>query len=524
MRFVLCHIFLLCLTFVTYGQNLAPNSNFENHTSCPTIISSFTASDWTSPFWPGTADYFNICNTGDVGIPENFAGTQESFSGGAYVGIRTHGDGTREFIQGMLLSPTIADETYQLSITYSSSENFGHADGLGMLLSAGAPNEYMGRIPQLEKTVVIDSQTEWHTITYDYLSPGGETHLTIGNFNDESDFAPEGMYQDHAYYYIDSVAVRCKAIYTSDISVDLGQDVQICATDYPYTIVSNRPSLYNEWSTGSTGTSIDVLGPGTYVVRSTLDCRYGTDTVIVSTIPEPTILISDTTICAGEAYTLELDSNLGAYQWSDDTGGAALVVSDPGSYSVTLTSPCGIAQESFTLETEHSLEDADDIIDTYYYCKGESINIDMSTFWKYDVLWDDGSTEKERTIDQPGMYNVQLKNTCIDTVVIYDIKQGICSSETVYIPNIFSPNNDNINDYFSISVSDHWPTFLIKFSIYDRWGQLIFYTEDPDFTWDGTYNGTLLNPNLFVYAYEIEFEINGVVQSFTGSGDITIVR
>lgn len=524
MKFVFC-FFLFFTISVVYSQNLVLNSNFEEYTICPTDINTFTTTDWTSPFFPGSPNYFNICSTGDVDIPINFAGNQEPLSGGAYIGIYTYGGNNREFIQGVLKSPTIADETYELSIIYSSSENFGHSDGLGMLLSVGAPISNVGQIPQLEKTVVVDSQSEWHTINYEYLSPGGETHLTIGNFNNDfnSNFVPDGMYQDNAYYYIDSVTVRCKGKPSSDISVDIGEDVEVCTHDYPYTIVNNLPNAYNEWSTGETGASIDIFGPGTYFVKSSIDCRFGVDTIVINTIEEPEIVIEDTIICAGSNYTVQLDSELGDYNWSNGSVNPEFLVPNSGSYSVTLTHSCGIVEESFTIDIENGFENVD-LVSSYSLCMGEPLVINISEYWEDSILWNDGSTDEERVFYEPGIYSVKLTNTCIDTTLTYELKQKVCSSETIYVPNIFSPNGDGINDYISIYFSDTWPTFTIKFSIYSRWGDHVFYTEDPNFRWYGVFQGMPLNPNIFVFSYEIEFEIDGKLQLVTGSGDITIVK
>jgi gliding motility-associated-like protein len=387
MRLPLLLVLLFFHVLNTYPQNLVANGNFEEYVNCPEGISDFTTLNWTSPFWPGTPDYFNVCNNGELNIPLNEFGSQESLTGSAYVGIYTYG--SQEFIQGVLTSPTIEGYIYELTIIYSPADNFGHSNGLGMLLSAGPPTNYMSQIPQMKKDVIVDNQSEWHTLTIEYLSPGGETHVTIGNFNNEnnSNFIPEGMYQDNAYYYIDSIAVKCIGTPSSDIVLDLGDDIQLCEDDYPFTISSNIQAAYNEWSTGETGTSIEVNTPGTYIVKSIIDCRFGTDTIIITT-----------------------------------------------------------AKEEF------------------------------------------------------------------------------CTKEILYIPNVFSPNNDSVNDYFSISYSKKWLNTKIKFSIYNRWGELVFYSEDPNFKWFGDFKGEALNPDVYVYYYEIEGEINGEIELLIDSGDITIIK
>lgn len=517
-------VFLLFFIPCSYAQNLAPNSNFEQLSACPTDLNNFTVLDWSSPFWPGTPDYFNVCSIGDSGIPINEVGNQSSSTGGAYVGIYTYPRDAREYIQSILTSPTIAGERYELSITYSSADNFGHSAGLGMLLSVGAPDSNMAQGPQMEKTVVVDSQTEWHTLSIEYLSTGGETHVTIGNFRSDSNsnFVPQGMYRNNAYYYIDSIAIKCIGVPSGDIITNLGEDVELCADDYPFTIVSNLPDAYNEWSTGQTGASIDVLGPGSYFVKSSIDCRYGVDTIVVTTIEEPEIF-TDEIVCAEGSHTISLNSSLGDYTWSDGRVGPSRVVTESGWYSVMLSYPCGVAEDSFNLIIGNGIENLD-LADTYVLCEGKSLPINLSNLLLDTIVWSDGSIAEDRVWDMPGEYFVKLTNSCIDTTITFEFIQENCIEEKIYVPNIFSPNNDGINDYISILFPEKWPSFSMQFSVFNQWGEQVFTSKDPDFRWYGDFKGKPLNPNVFVYYYELEFNLNGKTRLVTDTGSITIVN
>ena len=523
-RRVILLILLLIHVFDIYSQNLASNANFEEYENCPIGISDFTTLAWSSPFWPGTPDYFNVCNNGVLNIPVNEVGNQESLSGGAYVGIYTYG--TREFIQGVLSTPTTAGSIYELSIIYSPADNFGHSNGLGMLLSAGSPASYIGQIPQMKKDVIEESQTEWHTLTLEYLSIGGETHITIGNFNDDADtdFIPEGMYQDNAYYYIDSIAVKCIGSPSSNIAVDLGDDIELCIDDYPFTIVSNLPNAYNEWSTGEIGTTIEIYNPGIYFVKSFIDCQYGTDTIIIRTTEEPELFLNDT-VCAKGIYKVQLNNELGDYKWSDGSVGPELLATESGLYAVTLSSPCGVVEDSFYLIIGNGLGLEDlDLNHNYILCEGEQLSIDLSSLFIDSIVWNDGSMSTERLLDEPGIYSVKMTNACVDTTISFEFKQEYCSKESIYIPNVFSPNNDGVNDYFSIGYAKNWHTPLIKFSIYNRWGELVFYSEDPNFKWFGDLKGQPLNPDVFVFYYELEVMINGKTEFLNDSGHITMLQ
>jgi gliding motility-associated-like protein len=56
----------------------------------------------------------------------------------------------------------------------------------------------------------------------------------------------------------------------------------------------------------------------------------------------------------------------------------------------------------------------------------------------------------------------------------------------VYIPNAFTPNNDGINDGFQVVISD---VVYFEINIFNKWGEEIFYSTDPDEIWTGNVKG-----------------------------------
>lgn len=74
----------------------------------------------------------------------------------------------------------------------------------------------------------------------------------------------------------------------------------------------------------------------------------------------------------------------------------------------------------------------------------------------------------------------------------------------IHVPKAFTPNGDGLNDRLEFY---GLPTETATINIYNRWGQRIFYSEDPLAGWDGTFNGTLADEG--TYLYEIIFENAG---------------
>ncbi|MFM2360244.1 MAG: hypothetical protein RLY16_2237, partial [Bacteroidota bacterium] len=82
-----------------------------------------------------------------------------------------------------------------------------------------------------------------------------------------------------------------------------------------------------------------------------------------------------------------------------------------------------------------------------------------------------------------------------DTV---DIK--IFAQEGYYVPNAFSPNGDGLNEIFRVIPAGIMQTDF--FSIYNRYGELIFQTSNLDRGWDGTYKGRKQEPGNYVWVLQ----------------------
>lgn len=116
--------------------------------------------------------------------------------------------------------------------------------------------------------------------------------------------------------------------------------------------------------------------------------------------------------------------------------------------------------------------------------------------------WSTGETVQSIQVKQPGLYNVMYidTNCCMqrDTIKIYLLD--------LVVPNAFSPNHDGKNDRFHVK----GPTLGIAnyhFYIYNRWGQLIWETDNFDDGWDGTLNGS--ECPMGVYSWVMKFSVTG---------------
>ncbi|MBK9642955.1 MAG: gliding motility-associated C-terminal domain-containing protein [Saprospiraceae bacterium] len=106
-----------------------------------------------------------------------------------------------------------------------------------------------------------------------------------------------------------------------------------------------------------------------------------------------------------------------------------------------------------------------------------------------------------------------------------DLTISVITEPRIFIPDVFSPNGDKINDQVNL-VTGEDILKVKKYEIYDRWGNKVFgaYDYDPkqvELGWDGTLNGQAVNPGVFVYLIEA-LSVNG--SSVYKKGSLTLVR
>jgi gliding motility-associated-like protein len=131
-------------------------------------------------------------------------------------------------------------------------------------------------------------------------------------------------------------------------------------------------------------------------------------------------------------------------------------------------------------------------------------------------LWSTGSTDSVIRISSAGTYTVTIANSCGSAGSLFNITQVVCK---VYIPTAFTPNNDGLNDRFAIIGAAYVSRF--KMQIFNRYGQLLFETENPFAGWDGTRKG--LQQDAGNYVYRISY-VNVANESFEVKGAFTLIR
>jgi gliding motility-associated-like protein len=162
--------------------------------------------------------------------------------------------------------------------------------------------------------------------------------------------------------------------------------------------------------------------------------------------------------------------------------------------------------------TPETCEDADD---------GTIILLINNGTPPFTVSWSNGDTGTELDSLMPGIYNVTVadSNGC-QTVTVFSVLQSdiSCYDPIVYVPNIFTPNGDGTNDILYVRGRG---IETMQFIIYDRWGERVFTSEDPEDGWDGTFRGKPMESAVFVWHLKATLSND---ESIKWKGTITLIK
>ncbi|MFT3704959.1 MAG: gliding motility-associated C-terminal domain-containing protein [Agriterribacter sp.] len=390
-------------------------------------------------------------------------------------------------VQAELKPGCIVNDSVLVKVIHSPDIHLGNDTsiciGKSLLLNAGAG---------------FDSYT-WST---------GETTQTI-NVNQSGSF------------YVSAYANGCSSADTLVIinmsplpSFTLGNDTTLChqqALKYNF----NLSQASYQWSDGSGSNSKAFTQAGAYWLTVTqLGCA-ASDTVILTYKPSPIVnLGNDTTLCDGETKLLNAYNPNATYIWQDGSKNSDFLVSKPGLYFAAVTGNNCTAMDSINIAYKGvpSFSFGDDIS----VCKGMEVVLSPAVNGEATYLWQDGSTNSTFTVSSDGIYILKTLNECGSYADSVKIITQLC---TLIMPSAFTPNNDGLNDIFRLK--NIFPVKQFLFSIYNRWGQKVFETNDIKSGWSGYSNG--IESPIGVYIWKITL-IDSNDKKLDAHGSVTLIR
>lgn len=310
---------------------------------------------------------------------------------------------------------------------------------------------------------------------------------------------------------IDTIVVK----YIPMPLIKLGVDTSLCDGESLRLSVPYLAAASYKWSTGNNDTSIAVKNTGIYWVRATNEFCVEADSIAVNFKSLPVISLgNDTTICGGTSLTLRPAIENGyQYLWNTGATSPQLPVNNAGIYGVKATLNGCFATDSVSVHV--MMAPVIGLNDTFM-CNQMKMILDPHVSLIDNVKWQDGAVGHTFMVYTPGTYSVTASNKCGSDHVSVKVISKLCE---VVMPTAFSPNGDNVNDYFRIKYPDIVKSMNLV--VFNRFGQKIFETSDVYRGWDGSYKGAVQTPGTYVWKLGYT-DVNGDAHS--QSGYVVLIR
>lgn len=274
------------------------------------------------------------------------------------------------------------------------------------------------------------------------------------------------------------------------------------------------------WSNAATTAAVTVT-QGNYTVTVT-DAASCTASASVAVTASSSLTINITgalNYCPGSNTTISASGG-GTYLWNDDANSTtASITVTQGVYSVTVTDASGCTGSADANVTEQTATPVN-LGGNMVTCKDSLININAGNGYTA-YIWSSGETTPIIHPQTSGNYTVTatVANGCTVSGTV-NVLFNECADEEgdIYIPNAFTPNGDGNNDLFLVmgkSIRD------INIEIFNRWGEMVYSSQNLFAGWDGTYKKTALPPAVYVYVVKAVF-LDGTMRDYKGS--VTLIR
>ncbi len=300
------------------------------------------------------------------------------------------------------------------------------------------------------------------------------------------------------------------------------------------------------WSTGDTQPQLEGLPAGTYAATVTDNGGCSTAVTVAMTAPPPLepIAMVESPLCFGQPTgSIWIDAPgyqvpLQFFSWYEglfspaDSFPVTIASLDAGHYSIVLIDANG-CEATIEVELPSPPELTLNLIGDTSLFFGDSLLLEAQVnFHPVTVSW----SPPEGLFFEDSLHAWTVPPTTLTYAVAASNASGcmvnaqltvyVDETRQIFVPNIFSPNDDLINDLFYCHARPGQVARIRFLRIYDRWGAMLFEAADilpgdPTAGWDGRFRGSPVQSGVFTWYMEVELA-GGVVQVL--KGDVSLIR
>ncbi|TXC76245.1 gliding motility-associated C-terminal domain-containing protein [Luteibaculum oceani] len=344
-----------------------------------------------------------------------------------------------------------------------------------------------------------------------------------GETSDQIQVSGTGVYSVTVIDGVCAVTESADVIFVPHPYIDLQPGATICEIDsvtigdfFEKDQLDTNKTQYN-WNTGQDTAIITVRLAGQYVETAKIEHCFNTDYFDLKVVDMPiTNMTPPVVTCANELVPISTGLPGLTTTWNMGAGaGHSIVPRESGIYVATITDgPCVIKDTVWVTINNIPDEEVPDI----YVCPKDSAQL-MVTTENARAIWN-GVETNPITVYPKDKFILEIYNEhgcrSEQTVMVFEDKDCF---DDLYIPNVFTPNNDGVNETFRISMSEK--IIFQSFEVYNRWGELIYSCEGEYKEWDGKYRGDDVMTGTYAYrfTYLDQYDI-----PHTKAGSITIYK
>jgi gliding motility-associated-like protein len=310
--------------------------------------------------------------------------------------------------------------------------------------------------------------------------------------------------------------------------VTLPNDTSLCAGQ-TITLTANNGTIYN-WTgdtiANSNAITISPTHNSTYLLNVSDGVCFGpVDTIVVSVIePNAVHIVGEQVYCTGDTVVL-FGQGATNFLWNafgNIYSGTSLELI-PSSSGYIFASPfnavCPAITDSFYVNlSPKSNSNFSYVVDT---CNSKIIFSNHSAglpfhYWNFGNGIESNETNPQLEITENGDYFITLisnpNSNCADTISTNFYLDNVIGNN-YFVPNSFTPNDDDLNEVFKITTANKCRYFNLK--IFNRWGNCIHTTQGYEVIWDGRYKGNIVPTGVYVYLLnDGSKEVGGTVTLF----------